>query len=211
MAGLLDQLPQYQNVPVVVDKLFSVHADLRYSNVRSSLGAVDEEKGRKASASLRGDYVNSSMFLRAHGTFDAGFALPLGHSSVWVRSAAGFSPQAAEEPFANFYFGGFGNNWVDHGEEKRYRQFSSFPGQELNAIGGRNFVRALVEWALPPVRFSRAGTPDAYLTWMRPAIFAGLLATNLDRDDLRRRAATVGGQLDFRFTIISVLDMTPHQ
>ncbi len=207
-AGNLDQLPEYQNVPVVVDQLISVNTDLSYSFVRSSLGHVDEEKGQKASLSLHVDRANGEFFARVHGTYDVGAALPLGHSSVWLRSSAGFSPQDPDEPFANFFFGGFGNNYVDRGNEKRYREYYSFPGTELNAIGGRNFVKSLAEWNLPPLRFSRAGTPGAYLSWMRPAIFVGGIVTNLDDEPSRRRALTAGGQLDFRFTILSALDMT---
>jgi len=208
-AGSLDQLPQYQNVPVTVDKLFSLTADLTYTNTRSSLGAVDAEKGQRASLSARGDYVNSSIFTRVHGTYDFGLPVPgIGHSSLWLRSAAGFSPQDAAEPFANFYFGGFGNNYVDRDEEKRYRRYYSFPGAELNAIGGRNFARTLLEWNLPPVRFSRAGTPGFYLSWMRPAVFVGGLVTNLDDESLQRKAVTTGAQVDFRFTILSTLDLT---
>ena len=208
LAGGLDQLPEYQNVPVRVDQLASFNAELSYSFVRSSLGHVDDEKGQKARLALEGDYVNNDYFIRIRGTYDAGMALPIKHSSLWVRSAAGLSPQDADEPFANFFFGAFGNNYVDHREEKRYREYYSFPGAELNEIGGRNFVRSLVEWNLPPLRFSRAGTPGAYLSWMRPALFAGGLVTNLDRDDIRRVAATAGGQLDFRFTVLSRLDLT---
>jgi hypothetical protein len=208
IAGNLDQLPQYQNVPITVDRLFTVSADLTYSDVRGSLGRVDEEKGQKASLSARGDYVASSLFTKIHGTYDAGVPLPLAHASIWVRSAAGFSAQDRAEPFANFYFGGFGNNYVDHTDEKRYRKYYSFPGTELNAIGGRNFVRSIVELNLPPVRFSSVGTPSAYLSWLRPAIFAGGLVTNVDDAAARRRAATVGAQIDLRFTILSALDMT---
>ena len=169
---------------------------------------MDEEKGQKASLSLHIDRANGEFFARVHGTYDVGAALPLGHSSVWLRSSAGFSPQDPDEPFANFFFGGFGNNYVDRGDEKRYREYYSFPGTELNAIGGRNFVKSLAEWNLPPLRFSRAGTPGAYLSWMRPAIFVGGIVTNLDDEPSRRRALTAGGQLDFRFTILSALDMT---
>ena len=117
-------------------------------------------------------------------------------------------PGRASEPFANFYFGGFGNNYIDRANEKRYREYSSFPGADLNSIGGRNFVRSMVEWNLPPLRFSRVGTPAAYLAWVRPALFVSGLMTNLDRADLRRRAVSAGGQLDFRFTVMAVLDMT---
>ena len=208
VAGELDQLPQYQNVPVKVDRLMSLNAELEYSFLRSSLGHVDDEKGRKASLSYESDYVNSSYFTRIHGTLDLGAALPMPHSSLWLRSAAGFSPQDPDEPFANFFFGGFGNNYVDHQDEQRYRHYYSFPGAELNEIGGRNFVRSLVEWNLPPFRFSRAGKPGAYLSWMRPALFVGGLVTNFDRVGARREAATAGGQIDFRFTVLSRLDLT---
>ncbi len=207
-AGNLDQLPQYQNVAVKVDRLYSLDAKLNFSDVRSSLGHVDDEKGRVISAVAHADYVNHKVFTRLYGTYDVGFALPAGHSSVWVRSAAGFSPQSTAQPFANFYFGGFGNNWVDHGDIKRYRDYYAFPGAALNEIGGRNFVRSLVEWELPPLRFSHAGTPGFYLSFLRPALFAGALVTNLDAAAVRTKAATVGGQVDLRFTFLSALDLT---
>ena len=143
-----------------------------------------------------------------HGTFDLGFALPIGHSSIWIRSAAGFSPQDASEPFANFYFGGFGNNYVDHGAEKRYREYYALPGAELNEIGGRNFAKSTVEWNLPPLHFARAGTPGFYLTWMRPAVFASGLVTNLDSPAFAALSSNVGGQLDFRLNMLSTLDLT---
>ena len=66
----------------------------------------------------------------------------------------------------------------------------------------------MAEWNLPPVRFSRVGTPGAYLTWARPALFASGLVTNVDSADARRTVMTMGGQLDFRFTILSRLDLT---
>jgi hypothetical protein len=207
-AGSLDQLPEYQNVAVTVDKLFSIKADLTYHNERGSLGNVDMEKGQAWSLDLRSDYVNSTAFARLYATHDIGRPLPIAHSSVWVRSAAGFSPQSRTEPFANFYFGGFGNNYVDHAEEQRYRQYHSLPGTALNAIGGRNFVKSMIEWNAPPLRFSRAGTPGAYISWMRPTLFVGGLVTNFDSLPDRQRAVTAGGQLDFRFTTLSVLDMT---
>jgi len=208
LAANLDQLPEYQNVPVRVDRLASVTALLSSTNVRGSIGRVDDEKGQKWTIGTRVYYVNAMVFAKVQATHDIGVALPLGHSSIWLRSAAGFSPQAADEPFANFFFGGFGNNYLDRGEEKRYREVESFPGAEINEIGGRNFVRSMIEWNLPPWRFSRVGTPGAYLSWLRPALFVSGLGTNLDRDDIRREAVSAGGQIDLRFSVLSALDMT---
>ena len=207
-AGHLDQLPEYQNVAVRVNRLFSIAADLSYSDVRTSLGSVDDEKGQRWSVVAREDAVNGSVFTKVHGSYDFGVALPIGHSSVWFRNGGGMSPQDRTEPFANFYFGAFGNNYVDHREEKRYREYYAFPGAGLNDIGGRNFAKSTIEWNAPPLRFRRAGTPGLYLTWMRPSVFASGLVTDLDGRDIRRKAVDAGAQLDFRFNVLSTLDMT---
>jgi hypothetical protein len=53
---------------------------------------------------------------------------------------------------------------VDHKGEKRYRAQYAFPGVELNDVAGRNYVKSMVEWNLPPLRFRRAGKPGFYLT-----------------------------------------------
>jgi hypothetical protein len=206
-AGNLDRLPQYQNIAVDVDRLFAFDATLRGRDIRSSLGRVDDEKGMRWSATVDGNRVAGEWFGRTHGTFDVGVPLPLEHSSVWLRSAAGMSPGARDEPFANFFFGGFGNNWVDRGEAKRYREYYAFPGADLNELGGRNFVKSTLELNLPPLLFRRLGTPGLYFTWMRPAVFVGGLLTNLDHEAFRRRAVNTGAQVDFQLIALSSLDM----
>ncbi len=208
VAGHLDQLPEYQNVSVLVDRLYSLVGDLSYTNVRSSLGNVDDEKGHRWSLVMRNDVVASSLFTKVHGTFDLGFALPMGHSSIWFRNAAGASPQNPAEPFANFYFGGFGNNYVDDGEIKRYREHYAMPGFELNALGGRTFAKSTLEWNLPPLVFDRVGTPGFYLAWARASLFGTGLATNFDDEASRVEAQSAGLQVDFRFQVMHRLDMT---
>ena len=175
---------------------------------RRSLGYVDDEGGRRWSVVARGDVVDGEVVPKLYATLDRGFPLPLSHSSVWSRSAAGFSPRSPDLPFANFYFGAFGNNYVDRLDEKRYREWYSFPGAGINEIGGRNFLKSALEWNAPPWRFSRLGTPAFFATWARPALFTTVLATNVDRPDLRHVVGNVGGQLDFRFGALSALDVT---
>ena len=208
IAGNLDRLPEFQNVAVDVDRLMTLRARLSYADVRNSLGHVDDETGTRWSLAAQGQRVAGTIFPRIHGTYDRSVALPAGHSSIWLRSAAGYSPRDRSQPFANFYFGGFGNNWVDHQDEKRYRDAYSFPGAELNEIAGRNFLKSAIEWNLPPWRFRRAGTPGFYAAWARPAIFVTGLVTNLDAPTVRRTVSDVGAQLDFRFSLLSALDLT---
>jgi hypothetical protein len=208
IAGNIDRLPDYQNVAVDVNTLGMMRAELSFTDVRKSLGWVDDEVGAKWSVEARGDIVGGEAFPKLRAGYDRGVAVPLGHSSIWLRSAAGFSPRDRANPFANFFFGGFGNNWVDSADEKRYRHFDSFPGLELNEIGGRNFARTMAEWNLPPLRFSRLGTPGFYATWLRPALFATVIGTDLDAGNVRRTVTSLGAQADLRFTVLSNQDMT---
>ncbi len=97
---------------------------------------------------------------------------------------------------------------MDHGDEKRYREWYGFPGAELNEIGGRNFVKTGLEWNAPPWRFRRVGIPGFYATWARPAVFANLLSTNLDARAARRVLGNAGGQVDIRVGALSALDLT---
>ncbi len=66
----------------------------------------------------------------------------------------------------------------------------------------------MLEWNLPPLRFSRIGTPRFYLSYIRPALFASSLVTNVDDSALRIDAANIGTQLDLQFTVNTRYDMT---
>ena len=207
VAGNLDRLPDFQNVVVDVDRLGVFDAVLEFSDVRKSLGAVDAESGMTWSAAAQTAMVDRDVFSHVRGTFERGVPLPAGHMSLWFRQAAGFSPHDRGQPFANFFFGGFGNNYLDRGNEKRYRDTYSLPGVDLNEIGGRNFVKSIVEWNLPPRRFEGFGTPGLYVPWLRPALFAGALATNLDDRASRRLVYTAGAQVDLSISALSALDL----
>jgi len=206
--GNLETLPLFQNVASPSDKLVTAFARLKYENVRSSIGRVDEEKGQRVQGWVGANYADGDFVPQTLGTYDVGFQLPLTHSSIWLRTAAGAGFGDRDDPFAQFFFGGFGNNWVDHGDEHRYRKVLSFPGFEIDEIGGRTFVKSILEWNLPPLRFRRLGTPGFYATWARPSVFVSGLATDLDGKAVRRSVADAGAQLDIRFTALSRLDMT---
>ncbi len=204
----LERLPDSQNVQVDFDRLLTLKSGLHYSYIHNSLGNVDDEKGWRWELVATGNRVNSEVIPKIRAGLD--FGLPVGpaHSTVWLRNAAGIADGDLDDPFANFFFGGFGNNYVDHGEIKRYREHQAFPGFELNEIGGRSFAKSTLEWNLPPLVFESVGTPGFYLTWMRTAVFAGVLATNPGNNDADRTAQDIGAQIDFRFVVMHRLDMT---
>ena len=204
----MDALPRYQNISAAFDKMSTLGASLDYSNVKGSLGAVDDEKGYKWQIGTSVNHVNADVIPKVVAGFDFGFALPWKHSSIWLRNSAGGAFGEPLDVFSNFYFGGFGNNYVDRSSVKRYRDPISMPGFEINALPGRNFHRAMLEWNLPPVRFTRVGTPGFYLSWARPAIFFNALTTNFDDSASRQKVQSAGIQVDFRFTILSRLNMT---
>ena len=205
--GNLEKLPKFQEIESSQSSLVEAEAGLEYRNVRSSLGHVDDEKGHIAAVYAHTYFADSDFNPALVGRYDFGVPLTFRHTSIWLRSAAGVADGDADDSLANFFFGGFGNNWVDHREVKRYRDVLRFPGYDIDDIGGRNFVRSMVELNLHPLRFERVGTPGFYLSWARPALFATVLRTELSNSDLRRTVTNIGGQIDFQFIVLSNMEM----
>lgn len=206
--GGLERLPDFQNISTSFDKFYTFSAKFDYSRLRKSLGAVDFEEGTRLKLAFNNTYVRSRNFPRISASADYGFLLAMDHSSVWLRSSAGYAGRDYDEPFANFYFGGFGNNWVDHQDEKRYRESYSFPGIGLNEAGGAHYGKMTLEWALPPLRFRRFGFPVIYCNWARLAIFSSGLSTNFANALRNGLLGNVGAQADFKLVTFSSLEST---
>lgn len=206
--GGLEKLPDYQNIYVTFDKFMIANVGLKYDYVKKSLGAVDEEKGVKFHLVSSAYGVRSKLYPHFYAKFDYGFSLPLNHSSIWLRNSFGYSIGDTEDEFANFYFGGFGNNWVDYLTEKRYREYYSFPGVKLNSIGGTNYGKMMLEWNLPPIRFRRFGYTSFYFNWSRLSLFSTGIMTNLESETTRRTLLNFGAQIDFRIVMFSLLEST---
>ena len=206
--GDLETLPNAQNVAAGTDELVDGAVELEYEYFQRSLGAVEDEAGTSWSLTSGGRYAQSDSFPAVHSEIERGWLLPLDHSSLWLRGSAGWAFGDRAEPFSNFFFGGFGNNYVDHQEVKRYREYYAFPGVELNEIGGKSFAKLQAEWTLPPVRFRSVGTPGFYLNWARLALFSSALRSELERSDLERTFFDVGLQLDLKLVMFSNLSST---
>jgi hypothetical protein len=204
----IDTLPNAQNVSTNFTRLVTGEVALRYTDVRKSLGAVDDEKGMTWALVYNGNRVNGEITPQFRGEFDFGLPLPLAHSSIWLRSAAGVANGDRNSTVANFYFGSFGNNYVDDKSIKRYREYSSLPGFGIDQVSALSFVRELAEWNVPPYVFEDAGTPGVYLTWLRPSLFAAGLWSDPGNKTLRKEYASLGGQVDLSFSVLHRYGMT---
>lgn len=204
----LDALPQYQNVASPVRRFLTGQVGLKYSNLEQSLGAVEDEKGTQWQLISDMTYAGGTGFPQIYGTYDRGFLMPIHNSSIWFRSSGGKAFGDPNNPFANFFFGGFGNNWVDHGTISRYRDYYSFPGVKLDQIGATSFTKLLAEWNLPPVRFRRVGSTVLYVNWARLSMFTSGMATNLGRASSRQEFGNVGAQIDFRTVLFTYFKST---
>jgi hypothetical protein len=205
----LATVPEFQDVASSYKRLGTLSGDLVFKSLRRSLGATEDELGSTWGASARSNYAGGRLFPRASLDGSRGFLLPLDHSSIWLRAAAGTSMGGnRNDPFARSYFGGFGNNWVDYRGIKQFRNTESFPGLAINQVGGANYGKAQVEWTSPPLRFRKVGVPVAYLRWAGVSAFASGLVTDFDDAAARRDFVSLGAQADLRLITLSNLEST---
>ena len=205
--GGLEETPFFQGVTATYDELTTFHAELDYERLRGTIGGVEKEKGVTWNLGYAGNYVNQNFYSLFRGRFDLGIRTPVDHASIWLRTYAGYSLGEPDDTFANFFFGGFQNNYVDHLNPKRYRNYDTFPGVDISSIGGTDFGKAMVELTLPPWRFEKIGIPNLYVTWMRAAVFTSGIVTNLgEATEFQQKLVNVGAQIDFRLVVFSGLD-----
>lgn len=90
----LQKSPYFQQIDTqdFTDSLFvNFDATLSYSNMRSSLGAVDPEKGFRWTVRPMMATTGGQTFATVVGSYDFGIQLPVNHFSIWFRTAAGSS------------------------------------------------------------------------------------------------------------------------
>jgi len=204
----IDTLPAAQNVPTTFTRLLTTSAELKYSDVRQSIGAAEDEKGMAWSILYTGQQTLGATSPQLQGSFGYGIPLPLPNSSIWSWTAGGIANGAHNPTLANFYFGGFGNNYVDDKAIKRFREPQSLPGFDIDEVSALHFVKELVELNAPPIFFENAGTPALYLNWLRASVFAAGLWTEPQNPSLRKTYSSVGAQADLRFSVLHWYGMT---
>ena len=201
----LEQLPSAQNI-ASPKNIYSGELGIRYTNTRQSLGGVDHEKGFQGQIVGGVDMAQDRLYPHLYGGADYGIALPWPNSSVWIYGSAGFAAGEPESPLGAYYFGSFRNNYVDNRPEKRYRELESFPGFDIDQIAARQFGKLTGELNLPPVRFEEIGAPAFFLSYARPALFAGTMMLG-SPEKRNYHLYNIGAQVDLGFTVVMRLPM----
>ena len=116
--------------------------------------------GRQRQAS-----VNGEITPQVRGTLDFGFPLPLPHSSIWLRSAAGVRQRRPQQHRREFLLRRLRQQLCRQtSRSSAIASTTRCPASRSTRSAGSNFVREMVEWNLPPFVFESVGTPGFHLT-----------------------------------------------
>ena len=196
----IDTLPTAQNISTTFTRLVTGEVAARYTDVKRSLGAVDDEKGYTWALVYTGNRVSGEITPQVRGEIAYGFPLPLPHSSLWLRGAAGWANGDRNSTVANFYFGGFGNNYVDDKSIKRYRDYDSLPGFGIDEVSALSFVRGMAEWDLPAYVFESVGTPGFHSAGCGRRCSLPGSGGSPTTPSQRKQFESLGGQADLYFS-----------
>lgn len=209
--GDMDALPMYQNVSVGNDvRTFqTANFSIGASKTRTSLGGITPEQGYDCRLSGYAYLVDGKCFPSLTLSLDEGVLLPfMRNTSGWLRMAVGQNFGERYSSFGNEYFGGFRNNYVDHGEIYRYRTLSAMPGTDIDGIAAHSFCKATGEINLQPLRFRNTGLLSLYPTYAQLSLFAIDLAANPWGRDRFRNYVSLGGQLNVEIMLFNYMKTT---
>jgi hypothetical protein len=206
--GDLETLPFYQNIASDYTELYIATINYHKSYLRKSLGAIEPEKGYDWSVYAYTSFARETFYPQLINNFDFGFLLPLRNTSLWFRTSAGQSFGESDKTNSYFYFGGFGNNFVDYRAAQQYRDMSSFPGVEIDEISALNYGKLTTEIDFKPIRFRKLGLLGFYSTYARFSLFGMGLFTNFANDQVQQNFFATGIQLDMELVLFTLLKST---
>ena len=209
--GDMETLPNYQNIASDYSNLYVGTVNYHKSYLSKSLGGVEPEQGYDWNVYAYSSMAKQTFYPQLINNFDLGFLMPLRNTSLWFRSSLGQSFGDSNKTNSYFYFGGFGNNYLDYRSSQQYRDMSSFPGMEIDAISALNYGKLSTEVNLKPVRFRKAGFKGLYSTYARLTMFSMGLFTNIGYDQPQLKQLNyyaTGAQLDFEIVLFSLLKST---
>jgi len=203
--GDLETLPGYQNIESSYKDMYIGTINFHRSYLRKSLGAIEPEQGYDWMVYAFTSFAKQTFYPQLINNFDFGFLLPMKNSALWFRTSVGQSFGETDKTNSYFYFGGFGNNWVDYRNPQQYREMQSFPGVQIDQLSAMNYAKLTTEINFPPIRFRKVGLLGFYSTYARFSAFGMGLFSNLANNLPNTNYFSTGAQLDLELVLFSLI------
>ena len=205
----LETLPEFQNVAAPYKNMYTGTFNLHYSFLRKSLGAIEPEQGFEWNFFFFNYLAGGDWYPKLISNQDIGFLIPpMRNTYLWLRTSVGQSFGERKNNLSNFYFGGFGNNYVDYREVHQYREFLNFPGFEIDEVAAMNYGKLMAELNLKPIRFKKAGFLGFYTTYTQLSLFGTGLFADIFDPDYKSIMYNAGAQLNFELVLFSLIKST---
>lgn len=211
--GNLDALPLYQEIAVDdnITSFQTLDVHLSGGKTKSTIGAVEVEKGYKYSLEGSMYLAGGQLFPAAKATFEKGFLLPVGHNnSFWIRSTVGQNFGDSNSSFGNDYFGGFRNNYVDNGAVNRFRTTLSMPGAPIDEICAHSYAKFNGELSFTPIRLNNFGALKCYPSYIQLTTFVNDLMADYwgSESSSRTNYISAGTQINIPLVLFTYMQTT---
>ncbi|NIV71894.1 hypothetical protein GWN26_05645, partial [Candidatus Saccharibacteria bacterium] len=202
------EIAMYTGIEAINDNLVRVsrpdfavlQSSVNSDNVRRSIGNVDDESGPRWT--VTGMFFGVEPF--DHFEFVGGVHSEFGYFTPWawphnilhIKLSGGYRYTKDDLSIGKFYFGGFGNRYLDKGSVKQYRKVFRFPGIPIYSLPGERFVKGMFEHTLPPIRPGNAFLGQHFLSHIDFSWYTQGLWLKSPLNDLW---VDVGAQVNFGF------------
>lgn len=178
---------------------FTFETSLNSQNFRRAIGSVDKEFGNEwtLTAMVLGVGAKSPEFVQGgHAEWSRFLTWLWPHNVLHLKLAAGYLHTRDNLAIGKFYFGGFGNRYLENKEVKQFRDPFRFPGIPIYSVAAEGFGKVMVEHNLPPLRFNDVRLGLHFLSHLDASWFVqGLLL----KSNQENKWVNVGGQINFVF------------
>jgi len=184
-------------------------ASIGISKLRKTLGGVIDEKGYSWDLITTSYLAQGKVYPSLVSNQDFGLLVPgIKNTSFWIRNSIGQAFGDRTSSLANFYFGGFRNNYLDWQPSEHYRKTLAFPGVRIDSIPAYNYVKTMGELNLKPLRLRDVGFAWLYPTYVKASVFGTHLMTNFGRPQELSHIFNAGAQVDIQLVLFTYLKTT---
>ena len=185
------EIALYNGVEFINDNLvrvkrpdfFVAQTNYNSTDLRRTIGSSDFENGNIFDFTFQvfGDNPDDPQFAgQLRGEWHNYSKLLFDHNTLHFKLAAGYHYDNENLIQARFYFGGFGNRYVENEEVKQYRKVFRLPGIPIYSLDTDRFVKIMLENNFPPIRFSNLSFSQHFINHLDFSIYSQALIVKSD-------------------------------